>query len=147
MVESKAVGIGGSLTVLAVTVGGVVPLPRAAVWPAVAALLGTGLLGGFVTGTLADGPRRYRARHGFASGVIGGVAFGTLLWYTMTTTGAPEGVFDGINYLVATSGVLSPASAARYDAAIPVALAVASVLAFACCGAGGALLTGTSGSS
>ncbi len=137
----NAVGIGGGVVVLAVVVGGIVPDLRDAAWVGVLTLLTTGLVGGFVAGVLAGGPKRNRMRHGLASGVVGGVAFGAVLWYTMRTPGAPEGIFYGISYIVATSGVLSPATAARYDALIPVVLALCGVVAFALCGTvGGGLV-------
>jgi hypothetical protein len=137
----NAVGIGGGVVVLAVVVGGLVPDLRGAAWIGVFTLLTTGLLGGFVAGALAGGSQRNRAIHGLASGIVGGIAFGAVLWYTMRTPGAPEGIFYGISYIVATSGVLSPATAARYDALIPVVLALCGVLAFALCGtAGGGLV-------
>lgn len=139
--DARAVGIGGGVIVLAITVSGVVPDLRGAAWVGALALLSTGLCGGFVAGALASGPRRTRTIHGLASGVVGGVAFGAVLWYTMTTPGAPEGIFYGLSYLVATSGVLSPATAVRYDAVIPVVLAGVGCVAFALSGTiGGGLV-------
>jgi hypothetical protein len=139
--DPRAVGIGGGVVVFAIVVSGIVPDLRGAAWVGALALVSTGLLGGFVAGAVAGGSRRTRVIHGLASGVVGGVAFGAVLWYTMTTPGAPEGVFYGISYIVATSGVLSPAMAARYDAVIPIALAGVGLVAFALGGAiGGGLV-------
>ena len=135
MADWRAVGIGGAVVVCAVTVGGVVPDLRGAAWVGVLALLAAGALGGAVAGTLAGGSRRRRTAHGLASGVVGGIAVGTVLWYTVAMPGTPEGVFYGVSYLVATGGVLSPTTAARYDTVIPVVLAGASLPVFAVVGA------------
>lgn len=132
---------GAAIQVGLIVLSGLVRVPYAFWWLAVGLSLSIAAFGGFGAGIGAPTRRVGRLR-GAASGLLGGMAFGAVLWYTMRTPGAPVGVFWTLNYRVATLPY-PPGFAARYDAVIPIALAALATGVFVLVGtiAGGAIAT------
>ncbi|UPW02081.1 hypothetical protein M0R88_08290 [Halorussus gelatinilyticus] len=101
-----------------------VALPEAARWPAFAGVLAGGLVGGYLAGRRA-GSWRDRVRHGALAGLLGGGALAVAVWWSLQP-GTPDGALWSANYLLATGARwLPPGAAARYDALLGVATALA----------------------
>lgn len=122
MLDWRAVVAGTAVDATAAMLGATLPLPPYARWPVFSVVACAGLLGGHVAARLASGGWRRRVGHGLLAGVFGGATFAVAVWWSFQPA-APRGALWPVNYVVATVG-LPTEFAARYDAAIGVAVAL-----------------------
>lgn len=133
--RAGAVAVGLGLELLAIAVADLAAMPPAAMWVGLAAVFLSGLVGGYVAGSLVGGGWRTRALYGFGTGLVGGVALGTTLWASMSywIPRAEHSPFWAFNYLLATNPVGAGAAPWLYTGdtlAIPLVLASALLLGF-----------------
>lgn len=122
MPDYRAILVGAGVDAAVAALAAVVALPVGVRWPAFAAVVAAGLLGGHLAGRIASGSWRRRVGHGLVAGLLGGAALAVASWWSFQP-GAPSGALWPANYLLATAGF--PADfAARYDAAIGVVAAL-----------------------
>lgn len=122
--DRRAVIAGASIDTGVAILAAFVGLPAGARWPAFAAVAGGGLLGGYLAGSLAAGSWRRRIAHGLVAGLLGGVAFGAAVWWSLQPAAA-NGALWPVNYVLATGAAwFPPGLTARYDAALGIGTAV-----------------------
>lgn len=130
----RAVFVGGITDAVVAYFAATVALPKEARWPAFAAVLAGGLVGGYLAGR-RSGAWRERVRHGLLAGVLGGGALAVAVWWSLQP-GTPDGALWPVNYLLATGARwLPPGAAARYDTLLGVAVALACGTVYAVAGA------------
>ncbi|WP_435348514.1 hypothetical protein [Haloarchaeobius sp. HRN-SO-5] len=126
----RAVALGSAVEVVAVAVGLFVPLAPGVLDTGVVLLLSMGLPGGFVAGQRAGDGWRRGAVHGGLVGVVGGLVFAPALWATLygLVPRARDSAFWGLNYVLATSGVVPPGLVETYGRLVVVLLAALGAL-------------------
>ena len=130
MIDRNAILVGVVIEIaLLATLGGTgTAFFRTVPWFGALLLASLGFLGGSVAGSLAGGSRRRRAIHGGLAASFSGLVFALWLAYTLLAD-VYLGAFYGLAYAIATVGI-PPAFAARYNAVLPVAFGVGSVVLY-----------------
>lgn len=107
MIRNKAIIFGVLVELIIIFLANFIPLPSSVISIGIIVTLMTGLIGGFIAGTFANGGWQTRTVHGLLTGFIGGLVFGITLWLGMSfiIPRTDQSVLWGINYVLATNPI------------------------------------------